>query len=155
MINYTQRVLKAVLVAILAIASFCPQVSAATPDIKEKVTIAVKNVPMQQFFAEVEKQSNYSFFYSNTVLNGTPNVSISVKDMPIEQLLHKVFNGRNLTFEVVGNKIAIKVVRSVSKNEGGGYFNSRTHPCTTCGKNNRNRRLYTSFGYRYRPRREW
>ena len=85
MINYTQRVLKAVLVAILAIASFCPQVSAATPDIKEKVTIAVKNVPMQQFFAEVEKQSNYSFFYSNTVLNGTPNVSISVKDMPIER----------------------------------------------------------------------
>lgn len=120
MINYTQRVLKAVLVAILAIASFCPQVSAATPDIKEKVTIAVKNVPMQQFFAEVEKQSNYSFFYSNTVLNGTPNVSISVKDMPIEQLLHKVFNGSNLTFEVIGNKIAIKVVRSVAKNEGGG-----------------------------------
>ena len=85
MINYTQRVLKAVLVAILAIASFCPQVSAATPDIKEKVTIEVKNVPMQQFFAEVEKQSNYSFFYSNAVLNGTPNVSISVKDMPIER----------------------------------------------------------------------
>ena len=81
MINYTQRVLKAVLVAILAIASFCPQVSAATPDIKEKVTIAVKNVPMQQFFAEVEKQSNYSFFYSNAVLNGTPNVSISVKEV--------------------------------------------------------------------------
>ena len=120
MINSTQRVLKAVLVALFAIATSISSVSAAVPEINEKVTIAVKNVPMQQFFAEVEKQSNYTFFYSNTVLNGTPNVSISAKGMPIEQLLHKVFNGTNLTFEVIGNKIAIKVVRSVAKIEKGG-----------------------------------
>ncbi len=128
MISYTQRVLKAVLVAIFAIASFCPQVSAAAPDINEKVTIAVKNVSMQQFFAEIEKHSNYTFFYSNTVLNGAPNVSVSVKEMPIEQLLHKAFNGTNLTFEVIGNKIAIKVVRSVAKTEGGGISTPASKP---------------------------
>ena len=120
MTNCTQRVLKAVLVAVFAIASFCPQVSAATPDIKDKVSITAKDMPMRQLFAEIEKQSNYTFFYSNTVLNGTPNVTVSVKEMPIEQLLHKVFGGTNLGFEVVGDKIAIKVVRSVAKNEGGG-----------------------------------
>ena len=119
MINSIQRVLKVVVVAAIAIATTLSSVSAATPDIKEKVSISAKDMPIRQFFAEVEKQSNYSFFYSDTVLNGTPNVTVSAKDMPIEQLLHKVFNGTNLTFEVIGSKIAIKVARSVAKIEGG------------------------------------
>ena len=136
MINSTQRVLKAVLVATFAIAAFLSPVSAATPDIKEKVSITAKDMPMRQFFAEIEKQSNYSFFYSNTVLNGTPNVSISVKEMPIEQLLNKVFNGTNLTFEVIGNKIAIKVVRSVAKVENENLSAPAAKPASVEIKNN-------------------
>lgn len=128
MINSIQRVLKVVVVAAIAIATTLSSVSAATPDIKEKVSITAKDMPMRQFFAEVEKQSNYSFFYSDTVLNGTPNVTVSAKDMPIEQLLHKVFNGTNLTFEVVGSKIAIKVARPVAKIEGGGISTPTPNP---------------------------
>ena len=76
-------------------------------------------MPMQQFFTEIENRSSYTFFYSNTVLKGVPDVSVSVQDMAIDQLLHQVFKGTNLVFEEVGNKIAIKMTRTATNVSGG------------------------------------
>ena len=113
-------VIKAILVSVFAIVASLSSVSAITPDLKEKISITVKNMPMQQFFTEIENRSSYSFFYSDSVLKDIQNVSVSVQDMTIDQLLHQVFKGTNLVFEEVGNKIAIKMSRTAANVSGGG-----------------------------------
>lgn len=118
--NSNLGVIKAILVSVFAIVTSLSPVSAITPDLKEKISITVKNMPMQQFFTEIENRSSYTFFYSNTVLKGVPDVSVSVQDMAIDQLLHQVFKGTNLVFEEVGNKIAIKMTRTATNVSGGG-----------------------------------
>ena len=117
--NSNLGVIKAILVSVFAIVASLSSVSAITPDLKEKISITVKNMPMQQFFTEIENRSSYSFFYSDSVLKDIPNVSVSVQDMAIDQLLHQVFKGTNLVFEEVGNKIAIKMSRAATNVSGG------------------------------------
>ena len=115
-----QGVTKSIVVAFFVIFPFLSHASVISPDIKEKVSINVSNMPMLQFFTEVENRSDYSFFYSDTVLKNVPNVSINVQDMAIDQLLREVFKGTNLIFELVGNKIAIKMARTDANVSGGG-----------------------------------
>ena len=126
--NSNLGVIKAILVSVFAIVTFLSPASAITPDLKEKISITVKNMPMQQFFAEIENRSSYTFFYSNTVLKGVPDVSVSVQDMAIDQLLHQVFKGTNLVFEEVGNKIAIKMSRAATNISGGGNSVTTSEP---------------------------
>ena len=118
--NSIKRVIKTISVAFFISLSWMSHATDIAPDIKDKVSISVNDMPMPQFFAEVENMSNYSFFYSDTVLKGIPNVSISVQDMLIDQLLREVFKGTNLVFEVIGNKIAIKMTRTTTNVRGGG-----------------------------------
>ena len=117
--NSIKRVIKTISVAFFISLSWMSHATDIAPDIKDKVSISVNDMPMPQFFAEVENMSNYSFFYSDTVLKGIPNVSISVQDMLIDQLLREVFKGTNLVFEVIGNKIAIKMTRTTTNVRGG------------------------------------
>ena len=119
-----QGVTKSIVVAFFVIFPFLSHASVISPDIKEKVSINVSNMPMLQFFTEVENRSDYSFFYSDTVLKNVPNVSINVQDMAIDQLLREVFKGTNLIFELVGNKIAIKMARTDANASGGGMLYS-------------------------------
>ena len=126
--NSNLGVIKAILVSVFAIVTSLSPVLAITPDLKEKISITVKNMSMQQFFAEIENRSSYTFFYSNTVLKGVPDVSVSVQDMAIDQLLHQVFKGTNLVFEEVGNKIAIKMSRAATNISGGGKTVTTSEP---------------------------
>ena len=132
--NFYKRVLRVVLVALFAATITLPTALAAKPDVKAKVSISADNMPMRQFLAAIEQQSNYSFFYSNSVLNNAPNVTIEAKDMAIEQILKKVFEGTNRTYEFVGNKIAIKFAPEVAKTEGGGNLATSAAPAAKSAK---------------------
>ncbi len=87
-------------------------VYADTPQNLPKITISADNMPIRDFFADIEKQCSYTFFYSSSVLEGLDNVSATVSDMPIDELLRDVFAGTGRSFEIIGNKIAIKLDKS-------------------------------------------
>lgn len=73
------------------------------------VTLKAQNQPLKEFLQAVEKQSGYSFFYTDEVLSKVPSVTVEAKDKNVETLLHSVLDGTGLTFETVGDKIAIKL----------------------------------------------
>ena len=57
----------------------------------------------------MEKQSGCSFFFTDEVLSKVQTVSVDAKNLPVEAVLHSVLDGTGLTFEPVGDKIAIKL----------------------------------------------
>jgi len=118
---FTKRVLKMMLATLLAMFFCATPALAAEPQSEQKIAISVKDMPMRQFLAEIERQCNYSFFYSNSVLNDAPNVTVNANGLELGKLLHQVFDGTALTFEFVGNKIAIKRSAVPQNPTGGGY----------------------------------
>lgn len=86
------------------------------------ITLKAQEQPFKEFLQEVEKQSGRSFFFTDEVLAKVPTVSVDVKALPLEKLLHLVLDGTGVTFETVGEKIAIKLdnagVPPVMKVEG-------------------------------------
>ncbi len=88
-------------------------VYADTPQQLPKITISADHLPIRDFFADIEKQCSYTFFYSSSVLEGLEDVTATVSDMPLDELLKDVFAGTGRTFEIIGNKIAIKIDKTV------------------------------------------
>ncbi|MBO5234329.1 MAG: SusC/RagA family TonB-linked outer membrane protein [Alistipes sp.] len=126
----TQRVFSTILVALLALLTMVTPAHAESQNIRRQITISAKDMPMRTFLEAIEKQCNHTFFYSNSVLNDAPNVTLDATAMPLEELLHKVFDGTSRTFEVVGDKIAIKFASSTQVAEGGGITSSQPAAAT-------------------------
>ena len=116
----TQRVFSTILVMLLALMTQVIPAQASSLDMSQQISISAKDMPMRTFLSAIEQQCNHTFFYSNSVLNDAPNVTLEAKNLPLEDLLHKVFDGTSRTFEVVGDKIAIKFAQKAQTAEGGG-----------------------------------
>ena len=58
--------------------AFCLHVSARS-DAQQRITISVKNASLQKLFSEIEKKTNYTFFYDVTILKETKPVTVDVK----------------------------------------------------------------------------
>ena len=64
-------------ISILLLTAVCQHVSARSWS--QKVTLSVKNMPLQKVFTLIEKQTGYAFFYDLDLLIGR-TASLDVKD---------------------------------------------------------------------------
>ncbi|MFY0255194.1 TonB-dependent receptor [Chitinophaga sp. 30R24] len=76
--------------------------------VAQKLTISKKNASLQEVFKEIEKQTGYQFFFSDSDLRGTKTVSLQVHDAEMEEVLRKSLSGQALTYEIVGQTVVIK-----------------------------------------------
>lgn len=84
----------------------CLHVSATT--YSQKVTLSVKDMPLQKVFAEIITQTGVSIVYSERVLLATKLVSITVKDVPVQQVLDLCLKGQQVIYALEGNSFVIK-----------------------------------------------
>ncbi len=101
--------------AILLLAG-CLQVSAAGYS-QGKITLSLKNAPLEKVFAAIEAQSGYTVWYDNAILRNTTPIDIEVKDLSLEQTLTITCKGQPLEFSVVGRMVVIKEKKSESGND--------------------------------------
>lgn len=73
----------------------------------QNLSLSVKNASLADVFEEIRKQSSYLFIYSNQQLDGTRKVTLSVKNMPLDQVLTRCFNKQPVTYRLVENNIVI------------------------------------------------
>jgi len=64
----------------------CLQVSAA--GFGQLITLSERNAPLQKVFAEIKKQSGYTFAYTESTLATAHDITIQVKDATLEQVLN-------------------------------------------------------------------
>lgn len=84
----------------------CLQVSART--FSQKVTLSVRDVPLQTVLREITRQTGISFVYKETMLEGIGPVSVHVKNVSIEDVLNVCLRDRPIGYKLVGKSIVIR-----------------------------------------------
>jgi len=70
-------------------------------------SLDLKNVTVRAALDEVEKQGDYSFLYSEKIVDVTRIVNVSLKEGTIEQVLSQIFEGTNVTHTIKGRQIVL------------------------------------------------
>jgi len=83
----------------------CLKVSASL--YAQKISIDMKNVPIENVFDQIKKQSGYTFWYIDNVLSPTKKVTLKFKDLELVQALEQSLKDQPLSYEIMGKIIVI------------------------------------------------
>ena len=80
-----------------------------------KISMTKTNVSIENVLRELEKQSDYTFFYNDNQVKLNKKVSINVSDAPIETVLDEVFKNSGYTYKIVDNQIVVSTAAAAAK----------------------------------------
>lgn len=72
-----------------------------------KITMTMSNQTVEDILKEIEKQTEFSFFYNNAHVNLKRTVSISANQNDIFKILEEVFKNTNVKYDVLDKKIIL------------------------------------------------
>ncbi len=99
-----QTLLAMKLTVLLIVASFCVHAEG----LAQKVTLSLKNAPLEQVFNQVKLQTGFSFIWDEPTLKGTRPVNINVKNVPVSEVMDYCLKDQLLVYQIVGKIIVIK-----------------------------------------------
>jgi TonB-linked SusC/RagA family outer membrane protein len=105
--NTTKTLILGVKIAAVFILVTCLQVSAKTTN-AQKLSLSFKNGSLEKLFAEIEKRTNYVFFYDVAILKGTRPVTVEVKDASVDEILETSLKGQMLEYSIHDRTIFVK-----------------------------------------------
>lgn len=73
----------------------------------QTVTLSGKAIPIKQVFSAIKQQTGYVVFSNNNTINDTRNVSLSVRDMPLKDLLNEVLKDFPVTYVIKDKTIVL------------------------------------------------
>lgn len=73
----------------------------------QKVTLSLKNATIKELFNEIEKQTDYLFFFSKEKVNTNMLTSVAVANKPVTEVLNEVFRGTGMRFTLVDTHIVV------------------------------------------------
>jgi TonB-linked SusC/RagA family outer membrane protein len=74
----------------------------------QTVTLSVKNVPIQNVFKEIFRQTGISILYNDQLFEHAAPVSIEAKGLPVQDILNQCFRNQPFIYEIADNSIIIK-----------------------------------------------
>ena len=83
-----------------------------------KFSIKKSNTSIQSVLQELEKGSEYTFFYNDNQVKLDKKVSINVEDAPIEVVLNQIFENSGYSYRIVemNNAIADQIKEMLVEN---------------------------------------
>ena len=92
------------------------QIQADTVKKGESISLSFQNTSLKEIFSEIEKKTDYKFFYSTKAINETKKVSITLHNVTIEKVVSALLaNSTDLSFKIRGDQIMLK--RTKKQNE--------------------------------------
>jgi type II secretory pathway component GspD/PulD (secretin) len=79
----------------------------ATSVFAQKVSLSFQKVPLDEVLAEITKQTNFTFAYSQPVIDPKTEVSIEVEDVELLQALDKLLSGTGIAYELSDKKVLL------------------------------------------------
>lgn len=95
------------LITILLFTITCCMFAENTHSQNVKVDLDMQNATLTDVFREIEKQSEYRFFYNNAVLNITKKLNLKAKDKELKDVLEQLFSQTDMTYRLVDKYIVI------------------------------------------------
>ena len=81
----------------------------------QSITIDKKNVSLMEVFKDIRKQTDYDFIYTDKQLATAKNVSITVTNASIKQVLDKCFENQVLFYRINDKTITIEAKKTTSE----------------------------------------
>lgn len=81
----------------------------------QKISLDEKNVSLESVFKKIRKQSNYTFVFTEAVLEKAVRISIKVQNAPVDEVLKTLFKGQPLTYTIYNNLVIIKETEQYPK----------------------------------------
>jgi TonB-linked SusC/RagA family outer membrane protein len=81
-----------------------------------EVTVKVNNATIRQIISQIEKSSDYSFFYSDELPDLNKEISVNIRNENIERALNKIFTGTSITYTVGKDKQILLTDAKISNN---------------------------------------
>ena len=72
-----------------------------------RVNLHLEGASLTDVFREIEKQSDYRFFYNNTVVNTGEKIDLNAANESVADLLKGMFQGTDIHYRMVNNYIVI------------------------------------------------
>lgn len=94
------------LAAMLLMAPYCLS-QKAQPKLAMKLSLKIESEPLANALKTIEDAGDFRFAYSNQDIDLSREVSLSVKDKPLEDILRMIFPGQEIVFREKGNKVLI------------------------------------------------
>ena len=74
----------------------------------QKVTLSLRNVPIQSVFTHIREQTGCSFLWAEETLKGLPSVTVSIHSANLTEAIQVALNGLPLTYDIHGNVVYIE-----------------------------------------------
>jgi TonB-linked SusC/RagA family outer membrane protein len=91
---------------------FLIQLSAKTS--AQQVNYSIKQGKLKDAFASLEKQTGMNFFYSSEDIAKAKQVSVDIKNLPIDKAVEALLKDQPLEYSIKGNTIFIKTKKPVT-----------------------------------------
>ncbi len=91
------------------------QVSASS--FSQRFNVNLRNTSISKVFKEIEKQSDYTFWYKTELLANTEKVSVNLKNAKLEDILESCFANAPLDYLIVDKTVVIKPKKVTPKLE--------------------------------------
>ena len=97
-----------------------------------QITVNIQNVPLRQVLGEIEKVSDYRFFYSESLTVLNHKCSLRVTNASIDAVMRELLAGTNVTYEK--NNLIIALIEKGSRRRLRGRRRRRDRPQVLLGQ---------------------
>lgn len=74
----------------------------------QTITLSKKNASIESVFKEIKKQTQYNLICDISIIEETPNIDVSAKNMPLNQFLDQFLGDNNLSYVIEDKTIAVR-----------------------------------------------
>ena len=79
-----------------------------------QITLSVKQQPVREVIKEIERISDYRFFYNENSIPMEKRVTVNVKDSDIENVLNLIADQMGISYVIKNNQIALSAEKRVN-----------------------------------------
>lgn len=94
------------------------QIAASTYAQDTKLTIRESSVELGKLLTEIERQTEFYFFYNNDKVDWSMTVNINASNRPVSDILNQALAGTNLTYRVIDKAIILADKNTMESMQG-------------------------------------
>ena len=110
-----------------------------------RLSMQHRSVSLNQVFSEIERQTGYSFLVRNNDINTNQKISIDVKNKSVKEVLEILFAGKNIRYEVEGERISVYKPQQTRQTTISGIVVDAAQEPIIGASGKHNQRLYHGF----------
>jgi len=80
------------------------------------ISLDFRDVSIDRIIKEIEKQSEYSFFFEQSGINLTPKTSIQIRSASIKEVLDKLFSNSPYSYQIIDRHIILSQDKPITPN---------------------------------------